>query len=316
MAERPAVRVLVVEDNHEWNEALKGMYRRILAPMNPIVQGTRSGVEALERLESEQFDIVSLDINLTEVHPVGTDGAPNAEVPGFDGTDVLEKVQARRSARIVVVVTGVPANAKLAFVVGDRDKRIRLQTTPNEFLRTQFAGKSYYFVKPGGASPAECIQQIENVLTLDSLKPLLAADGFRIPPPYLIDADHSALPARITIKSRRKAGRSHEVRRSDHRLFLDALVRMHREYGQPLSDEGAKRIYGQYHTPGSAIDSLKRELRREGVDPDELFVRVRQRGAVVGGYALAQGVSTRGWASITKRGIEADWTANPEDETA
>jgi two-component system response regulator HydG len=79
-------KVLIVDDE----EALLRSVRRILVQAGYDAKEARSGEEALQLLEAEDFDVILLDLRL----------------PGMSGLDALPKIKARRVMSEVILMTG------------------------------------------------------------------------------------------------------------------------------------------------------------------------------------------------------------------
>ena len=81
-----AFRVLVVDDEPDFLETLvKRLKRRKVD-----ASGVSSGVEAMEMLEQEHFDVVILDIRM----------------PGMDGIETLREMKRKRPLMEVILLTG------------------------------------------------------------------------------------------------------------------------------------------------------------------------------------------------------------------
>ncbi|MCU0573508.1 MAG: response regulator [Syntrophobacteraceae bacterium] len=79
-------RVLVVDDELDFLETLVKRLRR----RKVDASGVSSGVEALQLLEQEHFDVVILDIRM----------------PGFDGIETLREMKRKRPLMEVILLTG------------------------------------------------------------------------------------------------------------------------------------------------------------------------------------------------------------------
>ncbi len=79
-------RVLVVDDELDFLETLVKRLRR----RKVDAAGVSSGVEALQLLEQEHFDVVILDIRM----------------PGFDGIETLREMKRKRPLMEVILLTG------------------------------------------------------------------------------------------------------------------------------------------------------------------------------------------------------------------
>lgn len=115
-------RVLVVENDRDWNERLVAMYRelfgRIRPPVDVTVESARHGQEAVGLLRRYRYDLLSLDIILD-----GPDAAAGGgRVAGLDGRDLIE--EAKKSCHGVVVITGFAHDDEVSKLV-EFDKRGR-----------------------------------------------------------------------------------------------------------------------------------------------------------------------------------------------
>lgn len=79
-------KVLVVDDDPVVGKS----FNRVLSGKGYIVVTAGDGYEALQKLQSEQYDVVFTDLRM----------------PGMDGVEVAEKVKARQPWTPVVIVTG------------------------------------------------------------------------------------------------------------------------------------------------------------------------------------------------------------------
>lgn len=79
-------RVLVVDDELDFLETLVKRLRR----RKVDAVGVSSGMEALQLLEQEHFDVVILDIRM----------------PGFDGIETLREMKRKRPLMEVILLTG------------------------------------------------------------------------------------------------------------------------------------------------------------------------------------------------------------------
>ena len=97
------IRVLVVDDE----EVVRLGYRRVLSSDGFNVMAAGNGVEALELMGDDRFDVVLLDLRM----------------PGMDGMQVLRAIKEQWPQSEVVVVTGYPSieTAKEAVKLGAYD---------------------------------------------------------------------------------------------------------------------------------------------------------------------------------------------------
>ena len=113
------IRMLVVEDDPEWNEKLAEMYRRLLQdlqrwlqakgkpPVRFSVERTRKGREAVDMLRqsSPPYDLLSLDINLGSTYPTADSGEFDRSYSGVDGRDLIDLAK-KVGCRGLIVITG------------------------------------------------------------------------------------------------------------------------------------------------------------------------------------------------------------------
>jgi len=97
------IRVLVVDDE----EVVRLGYRRVLSSDGFNVMAAGNGLEALELMGDDRFDVVLLDMRM----------------PGMDGMQVLRAIKEQWPQSEVVVVTGYPSieTAKEAVKLGAYD---------------------------------------------------------------------------------------------------------------------------------------------------------------------------------------------------
>lgn len=161
------IRVLVVEDDNSWREALYRMYIKVLKQANvqPVVQLASSGREALQMLRPAAFDLLSLDINLGLTQPTNARGLPDLSIPGANGLDVLEEAYKQQACSGVVVVTGIQHDTTFDVVVPDRSERQRIKTTLPVHLNKLFPDKNRVLYKDPGASMNEALRIYRDILT-------------------------------------------------------------------------------------------------------------------------------------------------------
>lgn len=87
-------RILIVEDDPQF----VSIFSRLLRPWSPEIQSTHSGAEAIRRLERQEFDLVTIDLQL----------------PGADATDLLEFISTGSEAQKsrCLIVTSFPMIGK------------------------------------------------------------------------------------------------------------------------------------------------------------------------------------------------------------
>jgi hypothetical protein len=96
------IKVLIVEDQLEWSEALKQMYVKLVREFGAVANITvvKTSADADAELSTQEFDILSLDINLNERYPAAT------------WRDLLNL--AKMSCTAAIVVTGIAGDSKLS----------------------------------------------------------------------------------------------------------------------------------------------------------------------------------------------------------
>lgn len=101
------IRILVVEDEIEWNEKLVEMYRKLFGSIKPpvrySVESTRKGQEAINLLRQKRYDLLSLDINLGSTHPTTADGSLDRTYGGVDGRDLIELAKTTGCHGLIVI---------------------------------------------------------------------------------------------------------------------------------------------------------------------------------------------------------------------
>lgn len=94
--------VLVVDDDQE----ICYMFQRLLGGPQAVMVA-RDGYEALERIQSEPYDLIFLDVRL----------------PGMDGVQTLEEIKRLQPDAIVVMMSGYPVEEEIkrAMALGAQD---------------------------------------------------------------------------------------------------------------------------------------------------------------------------------------------------
>lgn len=150
-------RVLVVEDNAAWRQALCQLYEAILKragyQAEVIPASTGDDAVRLVRLAVESkriFDLLSLDINLGRLGD--TDYLD-------DGRDVLSKAHALKASRAVIVVTGVSRDVDIDLLITDARERINIRANLPSLLARLFPNdRSHYVPKINLDNPSEEIK--------------------------------------------------------------------------------------------------------------------------------------------------------------
>jgi hypothetical protein len=129
------IKVLIVEDQPNWSNALKGLYEQTIAqiPAIPAITIVDNSAAADAALATDRFDLLSLDINLGETNP------------SAHWDDLLKL--AKSSCTAVIIVTGIAhepefsqtsltLNDKAIQIFGSRDK-IKFFQKPNDNRTTK-----------------------------------------------------------------------------------------------------------------------------------------------------------------------------------
>lgn len=142
-----SLNVLVVEDNPEWLEKLKYMYMGLFQgiPISPI-ETALNKKDALAKLQSRNWDIVSLDINLHgDKTPVGD---MTALEDNLAGQDVIQMIAQRKLSRFVIIITSIASDQQIMGLIFDEAGLLqkKLLSLNNE-LESLFPNRSKYFLK-------------------------------------------------------------------------------------------------------------------------------------------------------------------------
>lgn len=280
--------VLVVEDDKEWRLALASMYEGILGRENCEVVDVDNARSALAALERSTYKLMSVDIDL---------GSPACGT----GMDVVEIASKEKRVSGVVAITGVPLyddhRLQLAFA-GDLALGEQARSALGIKLNALFPDGHCALLQKQDVL-RRCIREqidfFKSQLPLTLLSTITKPQTHRLlPTPYSLDIDTNAAPARITVRTKYGGrGDRREIVEVTDRVFIQALAELWR-HGSPsyLSDAGAIRIYrgNQWFdtrarapediekTAQIVVDTLRKRLRKRGINPDGLFVRERKAG--------------------------------------
>lgn len=112
-------RVLVVENERDWNERLVAMYRDIFGRIRPRVQVTvesaRRGQEAVDLMRQNRYDLLSLDIILDGAEQQAAEDPGAKMAVGVDGRDLISLAKTRCHG--VVVITGFAHDDEVSRLV-------------------------------------------------------------------------------------------------------------------------------------------------------------------------------------------------------
>ncbi|MBC8359425.1 MAG: response regulator [Candidatus Aminicenantes bacterium] len=162
------IKVLVVEDDANWKEALCQMYKQIIPQCH--VNSASSGIDALRMIENgEKFDLLSLDINLGITHPKTEVGHPDLNVYGADGRSVLRRAHELNACKGLIVITGLAYDTTLALVIPDLEESKRVRMTLHAYLQDLFPGKNLYLKKYPESKIPESIRVFMKALSCKRL---------------------------------------------------------------------------------------------------------------------------------------------------
>ncbi len=305
------ITVLVVEDDKEWRLALVKMYSEVLGAKNCEVVEADNPRAALALLDRSTYNLMSVDIDL---------GSPASGT----GMDVLKIASTEGRVCGVVVITQVPLYD---------DQRLHWAFAGNAVLGEQARsalGTKLNAMFPDGHCALlqkqevsrKCVQEqidfFRSQLPLTLLALMAAPRTYDLlSTPYTLEFNKDAVPARITVRTMYgRRGDRREIMEVTDRVFIQALAELWR-HGSPsyLSDAGVIRIYRGdqwFQTRSRAsediektaqivVDTLRKRLRKRGINPDGLFVRERKAGyrlldlnviglADVGGASVGEGI--------------------------
>lgn len=300
------IKVLVVEDDANWKEALCQMYKEIIPQCH--VNSASSGLDALRMIENgEKFDLLSLDINLGITHPKTEVGHPDLNVHGADGRSVLRRAHELNACKGVIVITGLAYDTTLALVIPDKKDLMRVKSTLDEYLEDLFPGRKLYLQKIAGCTAVECVSQYKKVLKREKIIRLCKVLP-SVPPPYTVHYSGNEVAPSISIRSRSNRAAFMSIIHKGDALFLYWLGKLKDTdpffvpkkmvcgiYRGTQSQNLNKSKLSQY--ADTDINSLRRRLRKGGIDPYALFDSVRGLG-----WKIKPDVILRGFASVNVRG--------------
>jgi CheY-like chemotaxis protein len=297
------VRVLVLEDDPVWRQALAEMYGAILGPRGRVT-AARDGAAAERLLHKHPTDVLSLDLNLSQ----GTSGGAGGPLRCDSGRLQLIELAARnRWARSIVLITRADTDAQSRFVTCDEGRLNEATVSPDEFIRRRFDDRGLVLNKPARWDLQACIAHFEPLIRrrlpdLARTRYTLRFGGTVHDPRVSIEAERRPIAALI----------------GNDAMLLSALATLARA-GELLGDKSVVEIYrgragGDASDPQSTtriaqreIDGLRRRLRNHGVDDRALLHRVRKSDTTGasnpgGAWRIDGSVLTEGMSSIRTRG--------------
>jgi len=336
------IRILVVEDDPRYREAISQMYERILGRNAAEIYPYASGGEALGFLRKGKVDLLSLDINLTAQHPITSAGQPDTDILGYDGRDLLAEAAKFKASRAVIIITGAPQD-KVFEWFSQTTGRGSFGTIDQQ-AELLFPKRWDTCTKDSALPIEENIKRFEIRLTAAKIRELVDAPQTTLPPPYLLDitgdpiAGHKLrlIVRSIEISSKRsknlkaskpKVGQA-EVTNPKDALFL-YLAAKGADAGKPtVSKPAVYRIFSDKQVADprrtavnekenkyvdSQIASMKRRLRsaRVAIDVDRL-IEVDNPGR---GWMLCGDVEVRGLESVSG-GLSLDEGRAPSHPSA
>ena len=145
------INIMVVEDNIETAKALKETYTEIFKGVNEIYKANieiiYNGTDAIKKIENaknNEFDFISLDLNLSKEAYYNKKGEPS---PGIDGRTVLRKAAERGVAKGMVIVSGILDDQNTEWIKDDGNDIKTIRRTIHHHLTDLYPEKSAIFYK-------------------------------------------------------------------------------------------------------------------------------------------------------------------------
>jgi CheY-like chemotaxis protein len=154
-----AFSVLVVEDEFDWRKALCKMYQDLLSEEDPTVQSAATVPDARRALSNEDYDLLSLDINMASTHPA--EG---------DGRTLVREASESGAVGLLVVITGMEHDEELDAIINQDERVEEARVQLGTYLDGYFSGSYLHIPKPQGKSAGESVPIIRNALTRHRLK--------------------------------------------------------------------------------------------------------------------------------------------------
>jgi len=146
------VRILIVEDNKNWKNALKALYKRAVRECNPDAKWrfeyARDVDEALEKIgeQRNRYHLISTDIDLGDT--LREEDRKGSET---DGRTIVELAVELDACLRLIVITGISDRDELTFVQSDGHELRRVKSTIHAFLSHAFQGRGVPFLKLGAS---------------------------------------------------------------------------------------------------------------------------------------------------------------------
>ena len=310
MPGKEIIRVLVLEENTLWREALAGMYAEILGHRGEVATAADEDI-AQRFLRKQPVDVLSLDLNLAE----GCRASANEPLKCDNGRlQLIEIASRKRWAKAVVLITRADVDGEGRFVTCDQDMLNEATVSPDEYVRRRFPDRGLVLNKPSRWDLKTSLAHFERLIR--RRLPELARTA------YTLRFSGTVFDPRVTIEADRRAVAALEG--NDARLIC-SLATIERA-GEFLSDRSVVELYrgraeADVADPAAItrlaqreVDGLRRRLQRHGVNDRALFHRVRKsdRGgadsgaAATGAWRMEGSVLTEGLSSINVRGRGGD----------
>jgi len=265
--------LLIAEDDPNWRIPLRQMYKEIL-PKDWSVKAEESGAEVLEILESgKKFDIISLDINLHTTCGLVTDSLT------ADGRTIIRRARELKACKALIVITGLPYDENLDFIIPDLKDRVIFVSTLNDYLEEWFGGHQISYTKP----PDDTIPVEEFIKVLKTLlhqKKLI--DLCESAPWHYVIEIYNPDPRNPDIGVRRKGKRDKFIpmRELDSKLLLEMIDAKETDIKKFVSRERVSEIYFPSNPEkySQAMSDFKRYLDRVGVKAEDLILIEYKKG--------------------------------------
>ena len=273
----PLTRVLVLEEDAEWREALAGMYRSILGHRGAVTSASGAAV-AERQLRGQPVDVLSLDLNLSESHGGREEGGERPLLCDTGRLQLIEVAGKRRWAGAVVLITR-DQGGESRFIACDEAKLNEATVSPDEFVRRRFGERGLVLNKPARWDLPTSIARFEELIR--RRLPDLVRPG------YTLCFGGTVYDPRVSIEAGRETVAAFE---GADAMLLTALVVAGRA-GELVSDKSVLEIFrgggaacstnaaGTTRLAQREIDSFRRRLRRQGVNDRALVRRVRKSGS-------------------------------------
>ena len=306
----PLTRVLVLEENAEWREALAGMYRSILGHRGEVLIVPDAAI-AERHLKRKPVDVLSLDLSLSEGRAGGNEAGGDGPLLCDTGRlQLIDLAAKRRWAAAVILITRAEDDGHSRFIACDEEKLHEAMVSPDEFVRRRFDDRGLVLNKPARWDLATSIARFEELIR--RRLPDLARPG------YTLQFGGTTYEARVTIE----AGRRVVTALEGADAMLLAMLVIAGRAGELLSDRSVLEIYRGRGPAGAAdtaeatrlaqreIDGFRRRLRKRGVNDRALIHRVRKTASgdgatgspgASGAWRIDGAVASEGMSSLNVR---------------